>query len=154
MNMDYILEEKVNDFIIDLKIIESNFYYLTTKQMSGDKLLDYLSEGKKNLEEKISAIDALCTNIEKLFSILNNLNEDNLKILNDFIEILKLTLTFLKQEYKRIKSDFEKYNFHKELIEEYKDQLSYLDEVINDLITTFFELPKDKNYTQTINDLI
>lgn len=154
MSMNNILEEKVNDFINDIKLIESNFYHLTSQQMTDDKLLDYLNDGKKNLEEKISSIDELCSNIEKLFNLKNTLDKGDLKVLEEFIEILKLTLSFLNTEYTRIQEDFEKYNFHKEIIIEYREELDYLEGIVVDLHNTFFELPKDESYNMAINDLI
>lgn len=154
MSMNNILEEKVNDFINDIKLIESNFYHLTSQQMTDDKLLDYLNEGKKNLEEKISAIDELCSNIEKLFNLKNTLDKGDLKVLEEFIEILKLTLSFLNTEYSRIQEDFEKYHFHKEIVIEYREELDYLEGIVVDLHNTFFELPKDESYNMVINDLI
>lgn len=154
MSMNNILEEKVNDFINDIKLIESNFYHLTSQQMTDDKLLDYLNEGKKNLEEKISAIDELCSNIEKLFNLKNTLDKGDLKVLEEFIEILKLTLSFLNTEYTRIQEDFKKYHFHKEIVIEYREELDYLEGIVVDLHNTFFELPKDESYNMAINDLI
>lgn len=154
MSTNNILEEKVNNFINDIKLIESNFYHLTSHQMTDDELLDYLSDGKKKLEEKINAIDELCANIEKLFNLKNTLEVGDLRILERFIETLKLALSFLNKEYTRIHDDFEKYNFHKEIIIEYREELDYLEGIIIDLHNTFFELPKDENYNVVINDLI
>lgn len=117
----------------------------------NNQLLDAILDLKKSIENKTKKIYEVNQNIEKI-SLLNDLDEECLMLINDLIAAAKDLRTSLIRQY--ISLDLlRKKGVAKEEIKNFKNSIDELKETYEDLESVFFYLPELPDFVETTKQL-
>lgn len=137
--------EKISSIMSDVKTAsyDEKREQPTEEQVNG--FLEAISSLRNFLEEKTHKIDHLTNGLEEL-SWLTNLNEDNLKAINELISGARDLRRSLIKTYVRFNTKVKSRGMMVVEINNYKRSIDDLTETINDIESVYFYLPKNPDF--------
>jgi len=116
-----------------------------------NKFLDKILDVQKYLNVKSEKIEDINERLEGL-TWLNDIDEDSLRQLNNLIGSAKDLHSVLIRQFVNL-NDFRKKGIAKEATKRFKSAIDTLKEIISDLESTFFFLPKMPHFLDNTKEL-